>query len=280
MSGAREVVVSGGFDNIRSHDLRFLEEAAKLGRLTVLLWPDELLYSYTGKLPKFLYPERRYVLDAIRYVDEIVDADPELNADELPANLYANIWADHPPTASPRRRKHCEERGMSYHRFRPDQLAGFPEPLPTAPMGGRKKVVVTGSFDWLHSGHVRFFEEVSEYGDLYVFVGHDANIRLLKGEGHPLQPQDERQYAVSSIRYVKEAMISTGSGWLDAEPEIEKLKPDIYAVNEDGDQGGKRDYCRANGIGYLVLSRRPAPGLPRRSSTDLRVSWLGIRQSC
>jgi hypothetical protein len=48
------------------------------------------------------------------------------------------------------------------------------------------------------------------------------------------------------------------------------LKPDIYAVNEDGDKGGKREYCKKNGIQYLVLKRTPAPGLPKRSSTDLR----------
>ena len=31
-----------------------------------------------------------------------------------------------------------------------------------------------------------------------------------------------------------------------------------------------RDYCAALGIEYLVLERAPAPGLPQRTSTDLR----------
>ena len=131
-------------------------------------------------------------------------------------------------------------------------------------------MVVTGCYDWLHSGHVCFFEEVSRYGELYVIVGHDANIRLLKGEGHPLLPQEERRYMVGSIKYVKDALISSGDGWLDADPEIRKLNPEVYAVNEDGDVGGKRDYCAALGIEYLVLKRTPAPGLPKRTSTDLR----------
>ena len=117
---------------------------------------------------------------------------------------------------------------------------------------------------------MRFFEEVSAYGDLYVVVGHDANIRLLKGEGHPLRSQDERRYGVGSIKSVKRALISSGDGWLDADPEIRRLKPDLYAVNEDGDRGGKREYCEQNGIEYLVLKRTPAPGLPPRSSTNLR----------
>jgi cytidyltransferase-like protein len=143
-----------------------------------------------------------------------------------------------------------------------------PPPLPSAP--GRKKVIVTGCYDWFHSGHVRFFEEISAYGDLYVVVGHDANIRLLKGVGRPLFSQQERRYLVGSIKYVKQALISSGDGWLDADPEIRRIKPDIYAVNEDGDQGGKREYCAKMGLEYLVLQRTPAPGLQRRSSTDLR----------
>jgi hypothetical protein len=48
------------------------------------------------------------------------------------------------------------------------------------------------------------------------------------------------------------------------------LRPDLYVVNEDGDKAEKRAYCEAHGIRYVVLSRRPREGLPRRQSTDLR----------
>jgi cytidyltransferase-like protein len=149
-------------------------------------------------------------------------------------------------------------------------MQGFPEPPPMPSTPGRKKIIATGCYDWFHSGHARFCEEASAYGDLYVLIGHDANIRLLKGEGHPLFPQDERRYAVGSIKYVKRALITSGEGWLDADPEIWRLKPDIYVVNEDGDKGGKREYCAKMGLEYLVLQRTPAPGLPRRTSTNLR----------
>ena len=101
-------------------------------------------------------------------------------------------------------------------------------------------------------------------------MGHDANVRLLKGEGHPLFPADERRYVAGSIRYVKQALISTGHGWMDAEPEIERLKPDAYAVNEDGDKPEKRAFCAEHGLEYIVLKRTPKAGLPRRASTDLR----------
>ena len=107
-------------------------------------------------------------------------------------------------------------------------------------------------------------------GDLYVVVGHDANIRLLKGQGHPLFPEAERRDMAGAVRYVKQALVATGDGWLDAEPEIKRLRPDIYAVNHDGDRPEKRAYCQAHGIEYRVLERIPKEGLPRRQSTNLR----------
>jgi len=270
MNSRKTVVASGAFDDVRSRHLRFLQEAARLGELTVSLWSDQAVEKFTGKPPKFPFAERLYFLNAVRYVTRVVESGPEESGDDLPASLRADIWADLEATANPKRREFCNQRGISYQVIPATALKGFPELPPMSGESGRKKVVVTGCYDWFHSGHVRFCEEVSTYGDLYVIVGHDTNIRLLKGEGHPLIPQDERCYVVGSIKYVKQALISTGDGWLDADPEIQRLKPDIYAVNEDGDKGGKREYCEKNGMQYLVLKRTPAPGLPKRTSTDLR----------
>ncbi len=263
-------MVTGGFDDIRSRDLRFLEEAAKLGELTVLLWPDEVLEKFTGKPPKFPLAERLYFLKAVRCVSGVIPASGSIHPDELPAGSHADIWADVETSANQNRENFSLESHVTYHVFKADELKGFPEPPSNPSLSGAKKVVVTGSFDWFHSGHVRFLEEASHHGDLHVVVGHDANIRLLKGEGHPLLPQAERRYVAGSIKFVKQALISSGNGWLDADPEIQRLKPDIYAVNEDGDKGGKREYCEKHGIKYLVLERAPAHGLPKRTSTDLR----------
>lgn len=265
-----QVVASGGFNDVTSRDIRFLEEAARLGELTVLLWPDLVLQKLTGRPPKFALAERRYFLGAVRYVSKVMEADPALDYDALPETLRVDVWADYQPTANSAREKYARERNIVYHNFSLESLKGFPEAPPMRCRPERRKLVVTGCYDWLHSGHVRFFEEVNCYGDVYAIVGHDANIQLLKGEGHPLLPQMERRYMVGCIKYVKQALISSGDGWLDADPEIRKLKPDVYAVNEDGDVGGKRAYCAAHGIDYLVLKRSPAPGLPQRTSTDLR----------
>src|ERR1022692_2402042 len=269
---SKQIAVTGGFDDIRSRHLRFLEEASKLGELTVLLWPDEALQKLTGKPPKFPLAERNYFLDAVRYVSRVIPVGTPANFDEvgIVENFHPDVWVDLESASNNARQAFCDRRDLDYHILRGEDLRGFSEVAPLSPISARKKVVVTGCYDWFHSGHVRFCEEVSAYGDPYVIVGHDANIRLLKGEGHPLLSQEERRYVVGSIKFVKQALITTGSGWVDADPEIRRLRPDIYVVNEDGDKGGKREYCQNLGIKYLVLKRTPALGLPQRSSTVLR----------
>jgi cytidyltransferase-like protein len=174
--------------------------------------------------------------------------------------------------ATPAKQQFCKQTQVGYRVLKDTDLDGYPmlDNVSTASWTGRKRVIVTGCYDWFHSGHVRFFEEVSELGDLIVVVGHDANIKLLKGEGHPMYSEEERRYMAGSIRFVKLALVSSGDGWLDAEPEIEQVHPDIYAVNEDGDRPEKQQYCAAHGIEYRVLKRLPKEGLPKRQSTDLR----------
>jgi cytidyltransferase-like protein len=269
----KSVVLSGSFDDLRSAQVRFLEEAARLGPLHVLLWSDAAVRRLEGKAPKFPEAERQYLLGAIRYVDRVTICRDPAGPDtlSLPDQLQPSTWAVDEASDNDAKRAYCRAHGLQYHVVRQEELASVPDCAdePAEP-SDRKRVIVTGCYDWLHSGHVRFFEEVSELGDLYVVVGNDANLRLLKGDGHPLFPERQRQYLAQSIRYVKQALIATGQGWLDAEPEIRRIRPHIYAVNEDGDRGGKRPYCEAHGIEYRVLKRLPKTGLPPRQSTDLR----------
>jgi len=269
----KRVIVCGGFDDIRSSDVRFLQEAASFGQLYVLLWNDQSLHAATGRDPKFPEGERLYFLQAIRYIHKVHLVKQPLGSDEFPSvkDVHPHEWIVRQDNDTPAIRTFCKKTGLKYRILSNANLEGLPSISGTEEKGtSGKKVLVTGCYDWFHSGHVRFFEEVSELGDLYVVVGHDANIRLLKGEGHPMFSQEVRRYMVASIRYVTQALISTGQGWLDAEPELKRLKPDIYAVNEDGDKPEKRKYCREHGIEYVVLKRLPKAGLPRRESTVMR----------
>ena len=266
------VVVTGSFDNLRSPHVRFLHEASKLGDVHVLLWPDEAVRALEGREPKFPQEERLYFLGAVRYVQNVSLVTGQIESDALPRvdGLQPDVWVVNETQDTQEKRTYCDRAGISYRVVRDAELGGFPMPPTDGPPAARKKVIVTGCYDWLHSGHVRFFEETSALGDLYVVVGHDENVRLLKGEGHPMFGQEERRYMVQAIRHVTQALVSTGHGWMDAAPEIARLRPDIYAVNEDGDKPEKRAFCEEHGLEYAVLKRLPKKGLPKRQSTALR----------
>jgi cytidyltransferase-like protein len=285
----KRILVAGSFDDFSSSHVRLLQEAHRLGAVHVLIWSDRVVEAVTGGAPAFPEAERSYLVGTDRYVSSVsvsddFDTDCEGSCLPLPALIEAvgpEVWLD--AGENPGAAELCTRRSLTYRTFDPGQRSTFPEHDYTAgstaagpARGGAAvgsplpKVVATGCFDWFHSGHVRFFEEASAFGDLYVVVGSDRNVRMLKGEKHPLFSQGERRYLVGSVRYVREALISTGSGWLDAEPEIETLNPDVYVVNADGDRPEKRAYCRTHGIEYRVLARTPKQGLAPRSSTVLR----------
>jgi len=132
-----------------------------------------------------------------------------------------------------------------------------------------KKVFVSGCYDLLHSGHVEFFRQAAEYGDLYVGIGSDKTIEGYKHH-KTIYSEQERLFMVKAIRYVKDAFINAGSGVMDFVPTVEALRPDILVVNSDGGNEDKRRFCEERGIEYVVLERVPQKGLQARSSTDLK----------
>lgn len=138
-----------------------------------------------------------------------------------------------------------------------------------------KKVFVSGCYDLLHSGHVEFFRQASQYGELYVGIGSDATIQDYKHH-KTVYSEQERLFMVRSIRYVKEAYINAGSGILDFLPTLDIVKPDILVVNSDGGSEAKRQVCKERGIEYVVLQRDPHEGLAARSSTALKTTQSQI----
>jgi cytidyltransferase-like protein len=134
---------------------------------------------------------------------------------------------------------------------------------------GMGKVMVSGCFDMMHSGHVAFLKTAAQYGDLHVCIGSDETVFALKGR-HPIVEEKERKYVLESIKWVKEVRISRGSGRLDFLPELEDVQPEVFVVNSDGDSQEKRALMESKGVEYVVLERIPEENLPERSTTALR----------
>jgi cytidyltransferase-like protein len=141
-----------------------------------------------------------------------------------------------------------------------------------------KRVFVSGCFDMLHSGHVAFLKQVSSYGDVYVGVGSDKTVEQLKTR-KPVCSEQERLYMVKAVRYVKDACINQGEGVIDFEESLDKFRPDIFVVNQDGDMMAKREVCKRRGIEYIVIDTQMQAGdtegkslLPYR--LDLAGTWI------
>ena len=134
-----------------------------------------------------------------------------------------------------------------------------------------KKVFVSGCYDLLHSGHVEFFQQASQFGDLYVGIGSDATYQEYKHR-KPMFPQEERLFMVRNIKAVKEAYINEGIGVIDFIPTLDLVKPDVFVVNAEGGSEEKRRLCAERGIEYIELQRTPHAGLEARSSSSLKVA--------
>lgn len=135
----------------------------------------------------------------------------------------------------------------------------------------KKKVFVSGCYDLLHSGHVEFFQQASQFGDLYVGIGSDATYLEYKHR-KPMFPEEERLFMVKNVKCVTQAYINQGGGVIDFLPTLDIVKPDILVVNAEGGSEEKRKICEERGMEYIVLERTPHEGLQARSSSSLKAS--------
>lgn len=96
-------------------------------------------------------------------------------------------------------------------------------------MQGKKVVLCHGVFDLLHIGHIRYFRQAAQMGDvLVVTVTPDKYVD--KGPARPAFPQHLRVEGVASQHIVDHAAISI---WPTAEKLLLHLKPDIYVKGAD-----------------------------------------------
>jgi galactokinase/mevalonate kinase-like predicted kinase len=94
---------------------------------------------------------------------------------------------------------------------------------------------------------------------------------MLEVKGRPpITSENERLYVIRSLRGVHDAFVSTGSGVLDFLPELKRLRPDIFFLNQYGDTPAKRQAVESLGVRYVVASREPRDGMPLRTSNALR----------
>jgi FAD synthetase len=92
------------------------------------------------------------------------------------------------------------------------------------------KVLVAGTFDIIHPGHIWLIKKAKEYGRVIVIVATDSNVKRLKGR-NPILPSPQRLEVIKSIKYVDEAIL--GSDDEDILKKVEEIKPNIIILGPD-----------------------------------------------
>lgn len=109
-----------------------------------------------------------------------------------------------------------------------DNLANFCE---TLRKNGKRIVFTNGCFDILHAGHVRYLTAAKALGDVLVLgLNSDSSVRGLKGEGRPINNENDRAEVVGALKAVDYVSIFSES---TAEKTISLVKPDIYVKGGD-----------------------------------------------
>jgi len=91
------------------------------------------------------------------------------------------------------------------------------------------EVLVTGTFNVMHAGHVELFEYASQYGSVTVGINADSYLHDKYGEDKTV-PMLNRAYVVSSCCFVDEVVIFTKS---DPSALIRQLKPQFFVRGPD-----------------------------------------------
>src|ERR1044071_1350579 len=96
---------------------------------------------------------------------------------------------------------------------------------------GGKLVLTNGCFDLLHVGHLRYLQAARALGDaLAVAINGDQSVRILKGEGRPLNTESDRAELVAALQCVDYAVLFSEERVTRL---IEKVRPAIYVKGGD-----------------------------------------------
>ena len=93
-----------------------------------------------------------------------------------------------------------------------------------------KKVLIAGTFDILHPGHIFLINEAAKLGDVYVVVATDKNREIYSGEA-PIVPEQQRLEIIKNIKNVKMAKLGRHDN--DTLKTVEDINPDIILLGPD-----------------------------------------------
>lgn len=106
-------------------------------------------------------------------------------------------------------------------------------------------VMVNGTFDVLHPGHVAMLNTARSYGDhLIVAIDTDRRVRELKGDKRPINNQNDRRIMLSALKAVD--IVEFFDSTEELITLMERYQPDVYVKGSDWKHDKKstaEQYC-------------------------------------
>lgn len=95
-----------------------------------------------------------------------------------------------------------------------------------------KKIVATnGCFDILHVGHVRYLKKSKSFGDVLILgLNSDKSVRELKGEGRPINNENDRAEVLCALECVDYVVLFDEKSPKDL---LAQIKPNVYTKGAD-----------------------------------------------
>lgn len=95
-----------------------------------------------------------------------------------------------------------------------------------------KKIVVNGSFDIVHRGHLGLLAHAKSLGDhLLVCIDTDDRIKQLKGSTRPVNNQQDRIFLLEQLKSVDDVVLFNSTKEL--EDILERYQPDIMVKGSE-----------------------------------------------
>ena len=94
-------------------------------------------------------------------------------------------------------------------------------------MKKEKKVLVAGTFDIIHPGHIYLINEAKKLGKVIVNVARDSTVKRIKNKV-PVIPEEQRLEVIRNIKGVYKARL--GNEGSDLLKVVEEEKPDIILL--------------------------------------------------
>ncbi|MHA1194544.1 MAG: adenylyltransferase/cytidyltransferase family protein [Promethearchaeota archaeon] len=118
----------------------------------------------------------------------------------------------------------------------------------------KKKILIAGTFDIIHPGHLFLINEAAKLGDVYVVVATDKNRKKYSGE-YPIIPQEQRLEVVKGLKNVKDARIGRSDN--DTLKTVEEINPDIILLGPDQkyDINTLQKGLEKKGLGHIKVKR-------------------------